>query len=185
MVKIFESFRRGLENVPGFGYKGLPQQMPSLGKDKLILLDSAKKTKNVLDSYLLICSTPSFTHLLSDMWVLRRGDMCHTKLLCQAQASEMRRGQEAGAICWLSPTICYNLLQSPTMCYNLLQSATATLCEATILLLASVKTHTGWMAKSTLQYTHFKYPKWTKVPTRKPSTPKCSNVCTMCLSHCR
>ena len=69
--------------------------------------------------------------------------MCHTKLLCQAQASEMRRGQEAGAICWLSATICYNLLQC----------ATATLCEATILLLASVKTHTGWMSA------------WLKVPS--------------------
>ena len=39
------------------------------------------------------------------------------------------------------------------ICYNLLQSATATLCEATILLLASVKTHTGWMSA------------WLKVPS--------------------
>ena len=38
------------------------------------------------------------------------------------------------------------ILQSATICYNLLQCATATLCEATILLLASVKTHTGWMS---------------------------------------
>ena len=39
------------------------------------------------------------------------------------------------------------------ICYNLLQCATATLCEATILLLASVKTHTGWMSA------------WLKVPS--------------------
>ena len=63
-----EPFRRGLENDPGFGYKGTPQQKPSLGKDKLILLGLAKTTRNFLDSYLLIWSTPSFMHHLYRWW---------------------------------------------------------------------------------------------------------------------
>ena len=123
----------GLKTFQVLDIKAHPKKSHHWAKINSYCWIHQKKTKNVFDSYLLSCSTPSFTHLLSDMWVLRRGDMCHTKLLCQAQASEMRRGQEAGAICWLSATICYNLLQC----------ATATLCEATILLLASVKTHTG------------------------------------------
>ena len=91
-----------------------------------------------------------------------------------------RKHQRCGEDKKLELSVGY-LLQSATMCYGHFvwgHYPPARFCE---------DTHgmDERLPKSTLQYTYFKYLKWTKVPTRKPSTPKCSNVCTMCLSHCR